>query len=86
MAKKIIVKKSLHDIGRKITTKSAYGSHADMVVDHSKFSVALTESEVLCQDGDSYYVTSKTNLDNGLADPNRYSSKRLYLSEEKENE
>lgn len=82
MAKKVFIKKSLHDIGRKITTPSAYGSHASMVVDHKEFKLELNDDEVLCKDDNSYYITKKNRLDNGLADPNRYSMEKLALSKD----
>jgi hypothetical protein len=64
-----------HETGRTITTKTMFGSHADMVVDHTSFDLTLKENEVLCQDGDRYYVTTRDRLDNGMADSRRYSGK-----------
>ena len=64
-----------HETGRTITTKTMFGSHADMVVDHTSFGISLVENEVLCQDGDRYYITTRDRLDNGLADSRRYSGK-----------
>jgi len=34
------------------------------------------ECEVVCKDDRGYYITYKNRLDNGLADPKRYSNKR----------
>jgi hypothetical protein len=81
-----------YETGSVITTKSPYGSHADMVVENhdvqndlgdlGKFPIndiadRLTgEHEVICKDDRGYYITSKDRLDNGLADPNRYSIER----------
>ena len=59
-----------HESGREITTKSWFGSHADMVVEE------LEDGKVACKDDRGTYTTYKTRLDNGLADPNRYSNKR----------
>jgi len=59
-----------YESGREITTKSWFGSHADMVVEE------LEDGKVTCKDGRGTYTTYKTRLDNGLADPNRYSTRR----------
>jgi hypothetical protein len=67
-----------HDCGRVYTTKSFFGSHADMIVDDiSVFDIQLKENEVICKDDGGYYVTLKNRIDTGLADPNRYSSVRF---------
>lgn len=60
-----------------VTTPSLYGSHQSMVVstDGNGFNYKPKENEVICKDDTHYYVTTKNRLDNGLADPNRYSSK-----------
>ncbi len=57
---------------------SKYGSHADMVVEVEGNEEAaaflgdrvLGEDEVLCKD-EAFYVTLKSRIDNGLADPAR---------------
>ena len=59
-----------HETGKTITTKSRFGSHADMFVDD------LEDGKVLCKDVAGTYVTFKNRIDSGLADPNRYSLKR----------
>ena len=71
-----------HESGNEITTKSWFGSHASMVVEPEEvepndelYLVHLHHSEVVCKDDKGYYVTDKTRLDNGLADPNRYSNR-----------
>jgi len=74
--------RSRHQTGHSITTPSWFGSHETMVVDHNEVQigghdVTLSEEQVLCQDDRGYYVTEKKKLDNGLADPNRYSNRRL---------
>ena len=71
-----------HESGREITTKSWFGSHADMVAEPeelkaNKFLHHLHHSEVVCKDDRGYYITEKNRLDDGLADPNRYGSQRL---------
>ena len=71
-----------YETGKKITTKSWVGSHADMVVDPSVFASGgavanLQDNQVFCQDDKGYYITERSRLDNGLADPNRYSIERL---------
>jgi len=53
----------------KITTPSRFGSHKSMVVEH------LEDGRVVCRDDYGDYTTSVSRLDNGLADPNRYSRK-----------
>jgi|TARA_B100002019_G_C21219292_1_gene573784 hypothetical protein len=61
-----------HITGTSITTKSWFGSHAEMVVEE------LHDGLVVCEDDRGKYVTHSNRLDNGLADPNRYSiEKRL---------
>lgn len=67
------------DTGRVITTPSAYGSHASMVVSSfgdsigdSEFSVMIADDECVCRDDNGLYVTKRNRLDNGLGDPNRY--------------
>ena len=59
-----------HSTGNIITTKSWFGSHAEMVVEE------LEDGKVVCKDDKGTYTTEKNRLDNGLADPNRYSNKR----------
>jgi len=70
-----------HESGREVTTKSWFGSHSEMVVSEGEEGtpvVELNKEEVICKDDRGYYITNKNRLDNGLADPNRYtSSKRL---------
>ena len=70
--------KKRHDVGKTITTPSAYGSHKSMVVDHSQFDLTLSEQDVLCKDETHYYITQRNRLDTGLADPNRYSERYSY--------
>lgn len=70
-----------HQTGNSVTTPSWFGSHASMVVDHSDVQAegrefTLSEDQVLCQDDNGYYVTEKKRLDDGTADPNRYSNRR----------
>jgi hypothetical protein len=70
-----------YEAGRTITTKSWFGSHADMVVDPSIFAsggamATLKDDQVFCQDDKGYYITEKCRLDNGMSDPNRYSNGR----------
>ena len=71
-----------HQTGNSVTTPTWFGSHASMVVDHSEVQIGdtdvkLSEHQVLCEDDNGYYVTEKKKLDNGLADPNRYSNRRF---------
>jgi len=58
-----------HVTGTNITTKSWFGSHAEMVVEE------LEDGKVVCEDDRGKYVTFANRLDSGLADPNRQSPK-----------
>ncbi len=55
--------------GRVVTVigPSPYGSHKSMVKEY------LDNGRVLCEDERGLYETLVENLDNGLADPKRYS-------------
>ena len=87
MAKKYRPKVKGYDSGTVITTKSPYGSHADMVVELEELSFDelqlgdlvelrdMEDYETVCKDDKGYYITLKSRLDNGLADPNRYSDR-----------
>ena len=73
-------KPKMHDAGLVITTKSPYGSHEEMVIDPIVLGsggaiVTIKDNEVICQDDRGYYTTLKASIDNGLADPNRYSNR-----------
>ena len=59
-----------HVPGTSITTKSWFGSHAEMVVEE------INEKEVMCEDQNGRYKTLKSRLDNGLADPSRYGNRK----------
>ena len=60
-----------HSTGTTITTKSWFGSHTEMVVEE------LDNGKVICEDNRGRYITDKNRLDNGLADQNRASLKRI---------
>jgi hypothetical protein len=51
----------------KVTTPSLYGSHRSMVVKE------LDNDKVVCEDDLGEYTTDTSKLDNGLADPSRWS-------------
>ena len=73
--------KKQYETGKSVTTKSWFGSHEDMVVDPAVFASGgaaanLKDDEVVCEDDKGYYITEKRRLDNGMADPNRYSQRR----------
>lgn len=72
--------KTRHENGVIVTTKSHYGSHKEMVVDHNEYGVELKEDQVLLKSDTHFYVTKKNRLDDGLADPARYSSEKLLLT------
>ena len=79
MAKNNLKKK--HETGKSLSTKSFFGSHASMVVDHENLTMPVYDGEVVCQDeSPGFYKTKRSMLDSGLADPNRYSGKRYIVS------
>lgn len=51
----------------KVTTESRFGSHKSMVVKY------LDNNECICKDDLGEYITLTSRLDNGLADPKRFS-------------
>lgn len=78
-------KNQQRETGQTITTKSRYGSHSDMVIvptgEIEKDCEELLQKanhhlQVVCRDDEGYYLTYKSRLDTGLADPNRYSGRR----------
>lgn len=91
MAKKIF-KPRLHDSGTIITTKTAFGSTSDMIVDHNMYlldnnEVCLNDNEIICKDDHGFYKTIKSRIDTGIADPNRYANpkNRMDLIEKEQN-
>lgn len=87
MARKVF-KPRLHDSGSIVTTKTFFGSTSDMIVDLSQFNPIdriIQDNEVVCKDDKGYYITLKSRIDSGMADPNRYAnaSSRIDLSEQK---
>ena len=51
---------------------SRFGSHKSMVDERATAALeGLKETEVVLKDSTGYYVTEKSNLDNGLTDWNR---------------
>lgn len=80
MAKSKNLSKKRHDAGSIIRGPSPFGSHSEMVVDHSSLGLTLDDNQVLCKDGDRYYTTTRDRLDNGLADPRRYSGKKVEIN------
>lgn len=73
--------KTRRETGITITTKSPYGSHKEMIVDHVQFGLQLAENEVLLKDDVHYYITTKDRLDTGMADANRYGRKGFSFEE-----
>tara|TARA_B100001113_G_scaffold274448_1_gene229076 strand:- start:1364 stop:1633 length:270 start_codon:yes stop_codon:yes gene_type:complete len=63
-----------HQTGKIITTPTPFGSHSSMVVDIESEARGhnVPSDKVICRDDDGYYITYKTRIDNGLADPSRY--------------
>lgn len=75
MARKFNIPK--HVVGRTITTKSAFGSHSDMVVscdDPNIQNIKINNNQVICKDDTGYYITDKDRINSGLSDPNRYAN------------
>ncbi len=74
--------------GHTITTESQFGSHKSMVVDPDQYvsakdagsTVGCGPGIVLCKDDRGFYITLEERLDNGCADPKRYSGERLNLT------
>ena len=62
--------RSRHVTGNTITTKSWFGSHAEMIVEE------LDDGLVVCEDDKGNYITNHKMIDSGLADPNRYELNR----------
>lgn len=56
---------------QKITTKTRYGSHSEMIVKD----LEAPEGKVFLKDDVGVYLTDRKRIDNGLADPNRYSGR-----------
>ena len=68
-----------HTVGKIITTKTAFGSHKEMVVpcdDPNIQMLKIDDNHIICKDDTGYYVTEKNRIDSGLADPNRYSNSK----------
>lgn len=57
---------------------SRYGSHSSMI-DEEKTSELNDKNKVVLLDEHGYYITGRTRLDDGLADPKRHDGKRLNL-------
>ena len=60
----------VNDVGGSVDGSGAANAPADMVVEE------INEKEVMCEDQLGRYKTLRTRLDNGLADPNRYSNRK----------
>lgn len=93
MAKKIF-KPRQHESGSAVTTKTHFGSTDDMIFDHSQHQIidanekpiVLGDDEIVCKDDNGFYITKKTRVNSGLADPNRYDNRasRIIVKEIKE--
>lgn len=81
MARRNTDSKKRYDAGSVITTPSHFGSHASMVVSAEDYQLTLEEGQVLCKDDRHFYITYANRLDNGLADPCRYSGKSVEICE-----
>ena len=67
MAKKATTEKRKHEGKVRKISKSAYGSHKSFLIKE------LENGLCVCNDGTHEYVTRLDRLDNGLADPARWS-------------
>ena len=61
---------SRHVTGNTITTKSWFGSHAEMIVEDRE------DGTVVCEDDKGKYVTTMNMVDSDHADPNRFELNR----------
>ena len=59
-----------HVTGTSVTTKSWFGSHAEMIVEE------LSDGLVVCEDDKGKYITNHKMIDSGIADPNRFELNR----------
>lgn len=79
MAKKIFKPRS-HETGTIVTTKTAYGSTSEMLINIDDYvlpkELSLKENETICKDDKGYYITLKNRIDSGIADPNRYANEK----------
>ena len=73
-----------YEAGNEVTTESWFGSHASMVVELEELQLSdlaelrdMEDYETVCKDDKGCYITLKTRLDNGLADPSRYSGRSV---------
>ena len=67
----------------KVVYPSQFGSHTTMI--NLEATEALKNPEmVVCIDQFGEYQTSRNNLDNGLADVNRYSNRKIEIEIKKE--
>lgn len=64
---------------------SSFGSHKSMV-NEKESEELIPYGWVVCEDENGPYATQVEKLDSGLADPNRYYSKRLRILREKRKE
>lgn len=75
MAKKM---KSKTSSSRKSKWPSDFGSHASMI-DEAETTELNDPIKVVIRDDHGTYITLRNRLDNGLADPNRYSGRDLKI-------
>jgi len=73
-----------HETGKKITTKTAYGTTSDMVVTDENILMKINTPEgvVLVKDDCGYYFTPENRVDTNLADPNRYANNRDIITKQ----
>lgn len=81
---KYIYKAPKHITGSTVTTKTHFGTTADMIVDHSSIvfenNPTIEDNQIVCKDDNGYYITFKNRVDSGLADPNRYGNTKSRLT------
>tara|TARA_Y100000034_G_scaffold116828_1_gene155631 strand:+ start:1530 stop:1763 length:234 start_codon:yes stop_codon:yes gene_type:complete len=66
------------DEKRRMEFPSDYGSHASMI-DQSETEDLNDPKRVVLRDNHGTYTTERHRLDNGMADPNRYSSREIQI-------
>jgi len=69
---KVVKKKK--DSKREMKYPSDYGSHTSMI-DETETAKLKNKSQVALRDDCGIYVTDRSRLNNGMADPNRYSGR-----------
>jgi len=76
MAKKMVKKMVATEEKVKNLYPSTYGTHSSMV-DEEETAKLTDSNKVAAKDDHGIYITDRNRLDTGLADPNRYSNRKV---------